>query len=165
MTVCSRMDCILGPHWSRSEKMRVSSRLTPSAVDEGVGDVLQEAAHQVVVDPHADLVGGPVPALGLLPHLVDDDVVHQGGLAHAGAGDVEVVPGKWIFRGVPVVVSPTWGPPRTLRAVGSSVLAPDSRRVPQAGRLADCHHAALAEGSGTTGRTRLTLRRAPAGLS
>ena len=27
------------------EKMRVSSRLTPGAVDEGVGDVLQEAAH------------------------------------------------------------------------------------------------------------------------
>ena len=55
--------------------------------------------------------------------------------------------GKWIFRGVPVVVSPTWAPPRTLRAVGSSVFAPGSRRVPQAGRLADSHHAALAEES------------------
>ena len=87
---------------SRSEKMRVSRRVDagsaplvgqvdePHLLDEGLRDVLEQPAHQVGVGVHDD-DGVSVPALGLLPHLVGDDVVHQGGLAHAGAGDVEVV--------------------------------------------------------------------------
>ena len=55
------------------------------------GTCSSRPAHQVGVGiDHDD--GVPVPALGLLPHLVGDDVVHEGGLAHAGAGHVEVVP-------------------------------------------------------------------------
>ena len=129
----------------------MSSRLTPGAVDEGVGDVLQEAAHQVGVGIDDDY-GVPVPALGLLPHLVDDDVVHQGGLAHGGAGDVGVVPAQQVIGEVDL-------PGRAGRGVADMGAAPDAARrgqqrlrawlpaVPQAGRLADSHHPALAEES------------------
>ena len=84
-----------------------------------------------------------------------------------------------------MVVSPTWAPPLTLRAVGSSTLAP-ARATSGVSSLAPggCHRQAASrtprtlrlpnrpgpdgwsiEGSGTAGRTRLTSRRAPAGLS
>ena len=59
-------------------------------VAEGIGDLDQDAVHQVGVGVHDD-DGVAVPARRLLPKLVADDVVHQGGLAHAGAGHVEVV--------------------------------------------------------------------------
>ena len=54
------------------------------------GDVLQQSSHEVCVGIDDD-DGVSVPALGLLTHLVRHQVVHESGLAHAGAGDVEVV--------------------------------------------------------------------------
>ena len=59
-------------------------------VDEGLRDLFQDSGHQVGVGVHDD-DGVVVAALGLFTQLVADDVVHQGGLAHAGAGHVEVV--------------------------------------------------------------------------
>ena len=61
------------------------------------GDLFQEARHQVGVGVDDD-DGVGVPALGFLPELVGYDVVHQGGLAHAGAGHVEVVAAQQVFR-------------------------------------------------------------------
>ena len=111
------MDCIRGPHCSqrpratrttesavrsRSAKTRVSSRFMPGdaalvgqvdepyLVDKGLGHLLQDSGHQVGVGvDHHD--GVAVAALGFFTELVADDVVHQGGLAHAGAGHVEVM--------------------------------------------------------------------------
>ena len=66
------------------------------AVDERLRDVFEDAGHQVGVGVY-DHDGVRVPALGLLPHLVRDKMVHEGGLAHAGAGDVEVVTPEQVF--------------------------------------------------------------------
>ena len=115
--MCSRMDCILGPHcshkpWamrttesavrSRSAKTRASSRLMPGApllvgqvyeihlVDDLLGHPLQDVRHQVGVGVYDD-DGVVVPPGSLLQQQVLHDVQHQGGLAHAGAGHVEVV--------------------------------------------------------------------------
>ena len=59
------------------------------------GDQGQQRADQVAVgvDDH-DGVG--VLTLGLATHLVGEDVLHQGGLSHAGLGDVEVVLAKQV---------------------------------------------------------------------
>ena len=51
---------------------------------------MSRSGHQVGVGVHHD-DGVVVPTGGLLPELVGHDVVHQGGLAHARAGHVEVV--------------------------------------------------------------------------
>ncbi len=131
-------------------------------VDEGLGDVFEDAGHQVGVGVDDD-DGVVVPALGLLPHLVDDEVVHEGGLAHAGAGDVEVVAAEQVFGEAD-------GPGLARRGVSHQRAAPDalrrrqkrpragalhqgrlvarSGRVPQAGDLADAQDAAPAEQSG-----------------
>ena len=120
-------------------------------VDEGLGDVFEDAGHQVGVGVDDD-DGVRVPALGLLPHLVDDEVVHEGGLAHAGAGDVEVVAAQQVFGEAD-------GPGLARRGVSHQRPSPDalrrrqerpctgplhqgrlvagSGRVPQAGDLAD----------------------------
>ena len=79
----------------------------PHLLDEGVGDVLEQPAHQVGVGVHDD-DGVSVPALGLLPHLVGDDVVHEGGLAHAGAGDVEVVASEQVVGEVDLPWASRW---------------------------------------------------------
>ena len=217
LTVCSRMDCILGPHWShrplatrttesavrsRSAKMRVSSRLTPGAprssarsmrrtrVARGSGTCSRRRAHQVGVGIDDD-DGVAVPARRLLPELVGDDVVHQGALAHAGAGDVEVVAaqqvageadGTGLARGgvadarAALDACGATGvsarePDRSTRGVSS----PCSGRMPEGGHLADAQDAAPAEeargrrdaaGAGRgAGRSLLTLNLAPAGLS
>ena len=134
----------------------------PHLLDEGLRDVLEQAAHQVGVGVH-DHDGVAVPALGLLPHLVGDDVVHEGGLAHAGAGDVEVVASQQVVGEVNLPGRSGGG----VADVGAAAdaagggqqhlgpgaghqwrLVPGSRRVPQAGRLADAQDAALAEESG-----------------
>ena len=100
---------------------------------------------------------------GLLPHLVDDDVLHQGGLAHAGAGHVEVVPSEQVVGEVnlprrsgggvaDVGAAPdaAGGGRQHLRpgAGHQGRLVPRSRRVPEAGRLPHSHDAAPAEESG-----------------
>ena len=59
-------------------------------VRQGLGDLFQQAGHQVGVGVDDD-DGVDVPARCFFLELVGDDVVHQGGLAHAGAGHVEVV--------------------------------------------------------------------------
>ena len=65
-------------------------------VYERVGDLFEQPFHQVGVGiDHHD--GVAVPALRLLHHLVGYYVVHQGGLAHAGAGHVEVVTPEQVF--------------------------------------------------------------------
>ena len=124
--------------------------------------MLQQASHQVGegIDDDDDV---SVPPLGLLPHLVDDDVVHQGGLAHAGAGDVEVVPPEEVVGevdlpgraggGVADVGAAADAAGRGQQHLGPGAghqwrLVPGSRRVPQAGRLADAHDAALPEQAG-----------------
>ena len=67
----------------------------------------------------------------LLLELVGDDVVHQGGLAHAGCGPRRGGGGAAGPRGkrmgwpVPAVVSPTNAPALTLRAGGNSAREPE----------------------------------------
>ena len=116
-TVCSRMDCILGPHWSqrprairttesavrsRSGKRRASSRLMPGArllvgqvdethlVDERLGHLLQQPCHQVGVGVDDDDGVGACPAAFSFSKWAMMLAISCG-LAHAGAGDVEVV--------------------------------------------------------------------------
>ena len=54
------------------------------AVYERLRDVFEDAGHEVGVGVDDD-DGVRVPALGLLPQLVGDEVVHQRGLAHVRA--------------------------------------------------------------------------------
>ena len=90
----------------------------PHPVGEGLGDVLKQAVHQVGVGVHHH-DGVSVPALGLLPHLVDDYVVHEGGLAHAGAGHVEVVTPEQVVGEVDVPAFPGGGLPHVRSAPDS----------------------------------------------
>ena len=180
------MDCILGPHCShrpfatrttesavrsRSEKMRVSSRLMPGereASDRSMrlhpvgklfGDVFEDAVHQVGVgiDDHD---GVRVPARRLLPHLVGDHVVHEGGFAHAGACHVEVVTAQQVFgevdrrgparRGVSYQrASPgslrRWAEHPCSRPLHQRCLVARPRWVPEARGLPDSQHAAPSE--------------------
>ena len=131
-------------------------------VDERLRDVFEDAGHQVGVGVY-DHDGVRVPALGLLPHLVRDKMVHEGGLAHAGAGDIEVVTPEQVFGEADL-------PLRSRGGVSHQRAAPDplgrgaerpcagplhqgrlvtgARRVPQTGGLADAQHAAPAEQAG-----------------
>ena len=68
----------------------------PHPVDERLRDVLHQSGNQVGVGVY-DHNGVRVSAFGLLPQLVCDEVVHQGGLAHAGAGHVEVVAAQQVL--------------------------------------------------------------------
>ena len=52
--------------------------------------MLEERVYEVCVWVDDD-DGVVVCAVGLLVHLVGDDVVHEGGFSHASACDVEVV--------------------------------------------------------------------------
>ena len=115
--MCSRMDCILGPHWSQrplatrttesavrslspktASVQQVDARYPllvgqvyePHLVHELRGYVAEEGVHQVGVGIQDD-DGVSASTRRPLPHLVDYHVVHEGGLAHAGPGYVEVV--------------------------------------------------------------------------
>ena len=120
--------------------------------------------------------GVAVPARRLLPHLVDNDVMHEGGLAHAGAGDVEVVAVEQVVgeaylaglarRRVPHERSPftppgdgrsTRAPDRSTRGVSSlapggcqraaASRTPRTLRLPRSPGPAGC-----SDGTGETGR-------------
>ena len=129
------------------------------------GDVFEDAGHQVGVGID-DNDGVAVPACRLLLQLVRDKVVHEGGLAHAGAGDVEVVAAQQ-------VVGESNLPPGSRGGVAHQGAAPDalrrgaerpragplhqgrlvacSGRVPEAGDLTDSQDAAPAEQAGGGG--------------
>ena len=126
------------------------------------GHLPEQAAHQVGVGIDDD-DGVAVPARRLLPHLVGDDVVHQGGLAHAGAGHVEVMAAQQVFGevdlpgrsggGVADVGAAADAAGRGHEHPGTGAghqgrLVPGARRVPEAGRLADAHDTALAKEAG-----------------
>ena len=131
----------------------------PHPVDERLWDVFEDAGRQVGVGVDDD-DGVRVPALGLLPQLVRDEVVHQGGLAHAGAGDIEVMTPEQVFgeadlplgscggvadqRASPDALGrraerPCAGPLHQGRLVSGA------GRVPEAGDLADSQDAAPPE--------------------
>ena len=131
-------------------------------VYQGLRHVLQQAAHQVGVGVDDD-DGVSVPARSLLLELVADDVLHECGLAHAGAGDVKVVSSQQVggevnlpgcsgggVADVGAAADVADGGQQHLRpGTGhQGRLVPRSGRVPQAGRLADAHDAALVEESG-----------------
>ena len=137
----------------------------PHPVDEGLGDVLHEPGHQVGVGVYDD-DGVAVPALGLLPHLVGGDVVHEGGVAHAGAGNVEVVTPQQVLgeadglglarRGVSHQRASLYAPGGGIEgpcagALDQGRLVACAGRVPQAGGLADSQDAAPAEQAGACG--------------
>ena len=84
---------------------RVGQIYEPNLVHQGLGDVFQDSGHQVGVGVHHH-DGVAVAASGLLPQLVADYVVHQGGLAHAGAGHVEVVAAQQVLGGSGSPASP-----------------------------------------------------------
>ena len=65
-------------------------------VDDLLWDLLQQVVDQVGVGVD-DYNGVVVPPRCLLPHLVQDDVLHQRGFAHAGAGHVEVVAARGVI--------------------------------------------------------------------
>ena len=126
------------------------------------GDVLQQAAHEVCVGVDDD-DGVSVPALGLLAHLVRHQVVHEGGLAHSGAGDVEVVAVEQVVgepdgpglarRGVSHESSSLHASRRRQEdpcagALHEGRLVPRSGRVPQGGGLTDSQDAPAPEQTG-----------------
>ena len=128
----------------------------------GLRDVFEDAGHQVGVGVY-DHDGVRVPALGLLPQLVCDKMVHEGGLAHAGAGDVEVVTPEQVFGEADLPLRPCGGVAHQRAApdalgrgaerpragpLHQGRLVAGSGRVPQAGGLADAQHAAPAEQAG-----------------
>ena len=113
-----------------------------------------------------DDYGVAVSSRRLLPHLVNDDVVHEGGLAHSRTCDVEVVTaqqvaGEFYFR-LPsrtCVTDRRASPdaargrhqhpgPRTL---DQGRFVSGSRRVPQAGDLSNPQYAPTTEEAGTGG--------------
>ena len=87
---------------------------------EGLGDVFEDSGHEVGVGIDDD-DGVAVPARRLLRHLVRDDVVHERGLAHAGAGDVEVVTAEQVFGEADL-------PPRPCGGVAHESAAPGPLR-------------------------------------
>ena len=128
-------------------------------VDKGPGDVFEETADEVGVGVDDD-DGVGVPPLGLLAHLVGNDVVHEGGLAHAGAGDVEVVTAEQVVREVDRRwlsrrgVSDERSTPHASRrgkehpragALDLRRLVSGAGRMPEGGGLADADDAALPE--------------------
>ena len=178
LTVCSRMDCIRGPHCShrpratlttesavrsRSAKTRVSSRLMPGVWDSSArsisltlstrdsGTCSSSAPTRSAWGSTTTMASPSLPAAFSL-QLVADDVVHQGGLAHAGAGHVEVVAAQQVLgevdglagsrRGVAHQGAALHSPGRGQQATGAGPfhqrgLVSRPRRVPEAGHLAD----------------------------
>ena len=140
-------------------------------VDERFGDVFEDAGHQVGVGVDDD-DGVRVPASGLLPHLVRDEVVHEGGLAHAGAGDVEVVAAEQVLGEADLPLRSCGGVSHQRAAPGApgrgaerpcagalhqGRLVAGSGRVPQGGDLADSQDAPLAEQAGACRVERLGI--------
>ena len=134
-------------------------------VRKGLGDVFEDSGHEVGVGIDDD-DGVSVPARRLLRHLVRDDVVHEGGLAHAGAGDVEVVTAEQVFGEADLPPGPCGGVSHESAAPGSlrrwaerpragplhqGRLVARSGRVPQRGDLTDAEHAAPSEQAGACG--------------
>ena len=128
-------------------------------VHQGLGHLGQDALHQVGVGVYDD-DGVAVPARRLLPELVGDYVLHQGGLAHAGPGHVEVVAVEQVIGEVDLAGDAAGGvahrgagpdaPGRGGQRPGAGPLHQGRlvalpRRVPQGGRLPDAQDAALAE--------------------
>ena len=135
------------------------------AVDERLRDVFEDAGHQVGVGVY-DHDGVRVPALGLLPQLVGNEVVHEGGLAHAGAGDVEVVTPEQVFGEADLPLGSCGGVSHQRAApdpLGRGAERPRARplhqgrlvaragRMPQGGDLADSQDAPFPEESGACG--------------
>ena len=130
-------------------------------VHQGLGDLFQDSGHQVGVGVH-DHDGVGVPSRRLLLELVGDDVVHQGGLAHAGAGHVEVVAAQQVL-GEPDGLARSRSRVPDQRAAAEAAGRGQQRpgagafhqrrlvtlagRVPQGGHLADAQDAALSEES------------------
>ena len=134
----------------------------PHPVSEGLRHVLQQSSHEVCVGIDDD-DGVSVPALGLLTHLVRHQVVHEGGLAHSGAGDIEVVAVEQVVgepdgsglarRGVSHQRSSLHASRRRQEnpcagALHEGRLVPGSGRVPQGGGLADSQDAPAPEEAG-----------------
>ena len=137
----------------------------PHPVDEGLRHVLQQSRHQVCVGVYDD-DGVAVPALGLLLHLVGDEVMHQRGLAHAGAGHVEVVAAQQVLGeadghglargGVSHQRASAYPSGRRRQPPGAGALhqgrlVSRAGRVPQGRRLADSQDAAPPEQAGACG--------------
>ena len=78
-------------------RLRIVSQVDEvDPVDDLLWDLLQQVVDQVGVGVD-DYNGVVVPPRCLLPHLVQDDVLHQRGFAHAGAGHVEVVAARGVI--------------------------------------------------------------------
>ena len=133
----------------------------PYLVDEGFWDVPEEIGHEVGVGVDDD-DGVAVAPRRLLPQLVGDDVVHEGGLAHARAGHVELVTVEEVAREADgarparrrlaheraLAHVPRGGEKRLRpRASHERRLVPRARRVPECGRLAHAEDTAAAEQS------------------
>ena len=134
----------------------------PHLVYERLRHLPEQAAHQVCVGVDDD-DGVRVPARRLFRHLVGDDVVHEGGLAHAGPCHVEVVPPQQVVgevdepglarRGLSHRRASPDASGRGHQHPGPGPLhqgrlVPGPRRVPQGRRLPNAQDAALAEQSG-----------------
>ena len=130
-------------------------------VGQGLGHLGQQARHQVGVGIN-DHDGVGVSPGRLLPQLVADYVVHQGGLAHAGAGHVEVVAAQQVFgeanlpvlarRGLAHQGAAAYVPGRREQDAGPGTfhqgrLVPLAGRVPQGGGFPHPQDAAFAEQS------------------
>ena len=124
--------------------------------------MFEDAGHEVGVGVHYD-DGVAVPARRLLLELVREKVVHEGGLAHARACDVEVVAAQQVVREAYLPLRPSRGIPHqraapdALRrgaerpcagALHKGRLVSCSRRVPQGGHFADAQDAAPPEQAG-----------------
>ena len=131
----------------------------PDPVRQGLGHVPEKPRHQVGVGIDDD-DGVAVPARRLLPELVHNEVVHKGGLAHAGAGHIEVVPPEQVVGEVNGPGPAGGGIPhgsaaadilgrghQHLRTGASNQgrLVPLSRRVPQCCGLPDSQDTTSAE--------------------
>ena len=133
--------------------------------DEGFGHVLQQGVDEVGVGVDDD-DGVAVASCGLLPQPVGHDVVHEGGLAHLGACDVEVVaagvagevdgPGPahgGLAHGHAGAEAPGGGHERPCaRAVHEGRVVAGGRGMPEGRGLADADDAAPAEQSQRGGR-------------
>ena len=84
-------------HQVDPRRLRIVSQVDEvDPVDDLLWDLLQQVVDQVGVGVD-DYNGVVVPPRCLLPHLVQDDVLHQRGFAHAGAGHVEVVAARGVI--------------------------------------------------------------------
>ena len=140
-------------------------------VDERLGDVLEDPGRQVGVGVYDD-DGVVVPARRLFPQLVCHEVVHQRALAHAGAGDVEVVTPEQVVGEADFPFGAGGGVSHQRAAPGAlgrgaerpragpfhqGRLVAGAGRVPQGGDLAHPQDAAFAEQAGARRVERLRV--------